>query len=862
MNYDYQRIVDWVDDRIVEQSGRVILAFLLVTALFAVGLGSVSTESGTQQFAEDIPAQDALDQINDEFLPVFGENTGSTQLIQRSPNVLSRQSLLAMLRTQERIEEKPTLRVSGTSSAAAVVARTIDPQATTLERQITTLERATQSDVRAAVRANADNPAFTGTLSNDFNAQSASASSTIGVVQHSLTTDVSSSAGQSGSSPLTPIQLTIQRIVDNSPGDITVFGSGIISDEFGTVITDSLLIVTPAAVILIVLFLVVAYRDLLDLLLGTFSLAMAVVWTFGFLGLAGIPFNQIMISVPPLLLAVGIDFGIHAINRYREDRETGLDIEDAMRVATDQLLVAFFIVTGTTVIGFLSNLASDLPPIRDFGVVAGVGITFTFLIFGIFLPAAKVWMDRRKQDWPIPTFSQKPLGQEGSALGETLSIGVTISNRIPVVFLVLTLLLSVGAAGYATGVDTSFSQEDFLPPEEVSPLLKALPEPFAPSDYSVVGTLNFLEDKFTSTQGGSVTIYLEGRMENDAALEQIHRAGEDPPGSFVSEDRRAESTSIVTVIRDYAEEDPEFAALVNRNDVNDNGVPDDNLDEIYDYLETSPVSSEVDRYLAEDHRSARVVYTTSADASDKEVTADARKIADRFRFDAVATGNTVVFQQVSDLIFSSAVTSLGLALGGTVVFLVFIYWVLDGLPSIALANLVPIVVSVAGVAGTMRLIGISFNAFTATILSLTIGLGIDYSVHVVHRFLDERKKTDLQTALRRTVVGTGGALMGSMFTTAFGIGVLVLSVLSVLGQFGILTALSIVYSFLASLVVLPSALVVWDRFANESPDVPMAEQGAAGDGESDPDSDALATDGGVVDAQPSSDATTDGGETR
>ncbi|QIB74131.1 MMPL family transporter [Halogeometricum borinquense] len=884
MNYDYQRIVDWVDDHIVERPGKVILAFLLVTAVFAVGLGNVSTESGTQQFAEDIPAQDALDQVNDEFLPVFGEDTGSTQLIQRDPNVLSKQSLLQMLRTQERIEEKPTLRVSQTSSAAAVVAQTIDPQATTLDRQITTLEQATQADVRAAVRQNADNPAFTGTLSNDFNKKSASASSTIGVVKHSLTSEVSSSAGQSGSSPLTPIQQQIQRIVATTDGDITVFGTGIIADEFGAVISDSLLIVTPAAVILIVMFLVIAYRDLLDLLLGTFALAMAVIWTFGFLGLAGIPFNQIMIAVPPLLLAVGIDFGIHAINRYREDRETGLGIEGAMRVATDQLLVAFFIVTGTTVIGFLSNLASDLQPIRDFGVVAGVGITFTFLIFGVFLPAAKVWMDRRKESWPIPTFSQKPLGEEGSALGDALSVGVTISNKIPVIFLVLTLLISVGAAGYATGVDTSFSQEDFLPPEDVSPLLTSLPEPFAPSDYSVVGTLNFLEDKFTSTQGGTVTIYVEGRMENEVALEQIYRAGEDPPESFVSENRRAESTSIVTVIKDYAARDPEFRRLVERNDVDDNGVPDDNLGEIYDYLETSPVSSQADRYLAEDHRSARVVYTVSGDASDKEATEDARIVADRFRsrYDATATGNTVVFQEVSDLIFSSAVTSLILALGGTVVFLVFIYWLLDGLPSIALANLVPIVVAVAGVAGTMRLLGISFNAFTATILSLTIGLGIDYSVHVVHRFLDERKEADLQTALERTVVGTGGALMGSMFTTAFGIGVLVLSVLSVLGQFGVLTALSIVYSFVASLVVLPSALVVWDRFANESPDVPMVEPGSETDDvESDSDSDPLATDGGERiessristdgsavtgagddDSQSSSSATSDGGETR
>ena len=65
------------------------------------------------------------------------------------------------------------------------------------------------------------------------------------------------------------------------------------------------------------------------------------------------------------------------------------------------------------------------------------------------------------------------------------------------------------------------------------------------------------------------------------------------------------------------------------------------------------------------------------------------------------------------------------------------------------------------------------------------------------------------------------ALLGSMATTSFGIGVLVLAVLSVLGQFGVLTAISIMYSFLASLLVLPSALVVWDRVINDDPSAPM-----------------------------------------
>jgi predicted RND superfamily exporter protein len=826
----FERLVASVEHAIVNRTGRVILAFLLVTAVFAVGLGNVSTESGTQQFAEGTPAQEALTSVNNEFGPRFTDDVGSTQLIQSAPNVLSKPELLRMLRAQERLQAEPDLRVSSTTSAARIVASTLDPEATSIEAQIVAVERATPSEIDRAVRQNADDSRFTGTLSNDFNEEAASASATIGVVQHTLPAGLSSSqAGQGGSSPLTPIQLQAERVVATVGGDITVFGSGIISDEFGQVIGDSLLIVTPAAVLLIVAFLVIAYRDLVDLLLGTFALAVAIVWTFGFLGLAGIPFNQIMISVPPLLLAVGIDFGIHAINRYREDRKDGNDIDTSMRLATRQLFVAFFIVTGTTVIGFLSNLVSDLPPIRDFGIVAAFGILFTFLIFGTFLPALKVGVDRARTRYPIPTFSDTPLGSEGSALGSALTLGVWVARRAPVLVLVIALVGTAGMGAYATGVDTTFTQEDFLPPEEVPGYLKSLPEPFAPGTYTVVASINFLEDRFTSSQGDSVTIYVEGQLERDTALEEIHRAGDDPPGTLVSEDRHAEETSIVTVIQDHAARDPEFRRLVDRNDANGNGIPDDNLGEIYDYLESSSSADRAGEYLAADHRSAKVVYTAEADADQDAITADAQAVADRFRMRAIATGNVVVFQEISDLIFQSALQSLAIALGGTVVFLLFIYRILEGRASLAVANMVPIVVAVASVAGSMRVLGIAFNAFTATILALTIGLGIDYSVHVVHRFVDERREHDLATALTRTVQGTGGALAGSMLTTAFGIGVLVLAVLSVLGQFGVLTALSIVYSFFASLLVLPSALVLWDRAVGNDPAVPMGRPAAGPD---------------------------------
>jgi predicted RND superfamily exporter protein len=812
---DHQRYIDWIDDRIVNQSRWVILAFLVVTAVFLLGMGNISTETGTEQFTTGLPSEEALTDIQREFSPSFAPDTGGTSLIQRETNVLSRASMLRMLRLQERIEDRTGLRVESTASVASIVAGELDPDAVGIEAQITAVERATDAEIERAVRDLAgDNSQFTRLLSNDFNRESATASATIATVDHELPAGVSEGAGQGGDSPFESIQLRIATLEDSVDGEITVFGSGIVSQEFGWVLTDSLLVTVPAAFLFIVLFLLVAYRDLADLVLGIVSLVMAIVWTFGFLGLAGIPFSQLLIAVPPLLLAVGIDFGIHAVNRYREERQEGTGVGESMRITTDQLTVAFFIVTGTTVIGFLANLTSSLPPIRDFGLVAAIGIVFTFLIFGIFLPAAKVELDRLRERVPIPTFSTRPLGSEGSALASVLEVGVVIAKRAPALFLVFVLVLSAGAGVYATGVDTSFEQEDFLPPEENPEFLRNLPEPFRPHDYTVTGVINYLEDNFESTEEDQTTVYVEAPMTRGSILESMHSANRNPPDSILRDGRQAEVQSIISVIRTRAARDPEFRALVDRNDIDDNGIPDSDLREVYDALLDSPARDRALDYITADYSSTRLVYSIEAGSAASEIDADTRQVADRFRQTATATGQTVVFQAVSGRILQSALSSLVVALVGAALFLVLVYLVLEGSATLGVVNVVPVMVTVALVAGSMRALGIPFNSITATILAIVIGLGVDYSVHIVHRFVDERRERPLVPALERTVRGTGGALLGSMLTTVSGIGVLALAVFIAIQQFGLITGLSVFYAFLSSMIVTPSVLVVWDHYVS------------------------------------------------
>jgi predicted RND superfamily exporter protein len=810
---DYQRYVEVVDDWIVNRSKHVVVAFLVATLVLSGGFGMTATDSGTSQFTEGVPAQEAFDNVQDDFeSEAFTDGTGTTQLIQRGGNVLSKPAMLRMLRAQHRLNEADSQHVVSTTSVASVVARTLDPRATTLDAQVDAMESASPAEVQKAThRALTDNPGLQRSLSEDLNVRSTEATATIAVVTHSVS-GVSDSAGTQGDSPMTPIQEEAAFIVGSVGGDITVFGSGLISAELGSVISDSLTLVIPAAVVLILLFLIVAYRDPFDLGIGLLCLAMAITWTFGFMGWAGIAFSQMLIAVPPLLLAVGIDFGIHAVNRYREERVEGVDISTSMRTATDQLLPAFLIVTGTTVLGFAANGVSDLGPIRDFGFVAATGIVFTFLIFGIFLPALKHYLDHLREGTGIPQFSVTPMGSEESALGAVLPVGVKIARLAPRAFLVVVLLSTAVMGAYGAGVDTRFTTEDFLPPEENPEYLEYLPASVQPSDYTVTDNINYLEENFESSEGDSVTIYLEGPLTRDYALESMHKATQDPPDSFVTAGRTAESTSIVTVIRTFARQNPEFAAVVDRNDLNDNGIPDQNLGVVYAHLFASDYGSRAASYLTPDYTSARVEFSVKGDASQAAVTADTRAVADRYRQAATATGSVVVLKAVSDIIAESAFVSLALALAASAAFLTAIYWVLEGRASLGIANLVPIVVTVAAIATTMRYLDIPFNVLTGTTLSIGIGLGIDYSAHLVHRFADEYDEhDDVFDALTRTVNGTGGALAGSMVTTVSGTGVLVLAITPILGQFGLLIAVSVLYSFVASVLVLPATLVVWHR---------------------------------------------------
>lgn len=795
------RVIDAVTNLITDSPRTVIVATLLVTVLLTPGVFLLDAEAGTDQFVEDVDAYEAQEAILDEFEPAFGGDEPTTQLIVEDQNVLSRGTLVDVLETQENVQERETLRISSVRSPATAIATEIDPEAETPTEQREAVEGATQGELQDAIEAIGADPAASRQVGDDFSPTAGEATAMLGVVTHEFPAEPD----------ITALQRETEAVVETSRADIRVFGFGLVEDEFERVVFDSLAIVVPTAIVLIIGLLLLAYRDPVDLFLGGGALFLTVLWTFGFTGYLGIPFNQMLTAVPVILLAIGIDFGIHSINRYREERFAGESVHDAMEIGMNQLLVAFSLIAGTTVIGFLANLSSELGPIREFGVVAAIGIIFTLILFGIFLPAAKIEMDELRDRFGFPEFSNAPLGREETVLGRVLPAAGALSRPSPAIFLLIVLVLTAGAAGYGLGVDTTFDEEDFLPPEEEPGYIATFPEPMQPGEYTVTGEINFLQDTFETAAEDRVTIYLEERMTDDHALAAIDRAAEDPPDSFLEADGVGVYRSILEPITVQAEQDPEFAALVDRNDRTGDGIPERNLDAIYDELESGPAADLTSEYLADDRRSTRVIFEVESDATDEEITEDAQDMATRYRVhDATATGDIVVFQAVADVIFESAMISFSAAIIAAGVFLVILFHLFVGRPVLGAVNLVPVIATVWFLMASMRLLGIPFNALTATMLAITIGLGLDYAVHISHRFYDEYVKTDsVAVSMHTTLQGTGGALTGTMVTTVLGLGVLMLAVTPILGQFGQLTALSILLAYLSGHVILPPCLVLW-----------------------------------------------------
>ncbi|WP_245242737.1 MMPL family transporter [Natronococcus sp. JC468] len=642
-------------------------------------------------------------------------------------------------------------------------------------------------------------------------------------------------------------QLDLRELANQDEQEYMVFGGGVITDEIENSMGDSLAIVGPLALLFVVVALVVAYRDPLDIALGVVGIGGVLIWTFGFMGWTGIAFNQMMIAVPVLLIGLSIDYAIHVFMRHREQREadgrTG-SVRGSMRIALAGVGVALVWVTATTAIGFLANLVSPIGPIREFGIVSAVGITAALIIFGALIPALKVEIDSllESRGWDR---HKRAFGTGEGGFASALTLGSTAARKIPVIVLIAALLLTAGGVYGASQVDTSFEQEDFLA-ESPPNWTENLPGPMEPGEYQAADDLEYINDNF-QREDTQAQILVEGDITDDGTLERLERTRSEAADSdvvYTLPNGEADVRGPLSVMEDTAAQNESFNESFQAADTDGDGVPDRDVEALYDELfevNEEEAGSVIYRTDGGEYESARLIVATDGGAGFDEITTELRSVAgdldasgtgDERNLDAgdgevnaFATGDPIVSYIVEQDLLETVLQSLLITLVSVFVFLTAAYWLTGNSATLGAVTLLPVAFTVSWILGTMYLLGMPFNVLTGMITSLTIGLGVAYSIHISDRYtLELERQGNVWSALQTTVTGTGGALLGSAATTVGGFGTLVFAILPALQQFGIITGLTIIYSFLASVIVLPTLLVLWTRYFG--PDVSFDRSGA------------------------------------
>jgi uncharacterized protein len=152
---------------------------------------------------------------------------------------------------------------------------------------------------------------------------------------------------------------------------------------------------TLAGLVAVALVLLLAYRSVRRSLVPLIPVVLATGWSALVLWLTRIPLNPMSAALGALTIAIATEFSVILSARFREEREGGVAVAEALRAAYARTGPAVLASAVTVIAGFAVLVVSNVPMLRDFGFVTVVDLAVALLGVMVALPAALVWLEER-----------------------------------------------------------------------------------------------------------------------------------------------------------------------------------------------------------------------------------------------------------------------------------------------------------------------------------------------------------------------------------------------------------------------------------------------------------------------------------
>jgi hydrophobe/amphiphile efflux-3 (HAE3) family protein len=565
-----------------------------------------------------------------------------------------------------------------------------------------------------------------------------------------------------------------------------VTGGVAITSQVGDMIASAMRTMLIVAIVLMFVILALIFR-----VRGYFAwrwlalgmVALGIIYTFGVMGLIGVPITMVTMAVFPVLIGLGIDYSINLHNRYDEEIGKGESPSYAVINSVAHIGPTLAIALFSECIGFSAIFFSSVPMIRDFGLMLILGVIICYLVAIFFTLPILYWRDTRAgKRTPSIQAGTRPPKESTDFLDRGLGRLATWVINKPALVIPVGLALAVVGFVYNFHVQTETDWTNLLsrdiPVVENFQTFMEIAGAHGPTSLSVLVET----DDVTKPETLDWMLQFEGFVRSLQTVEDPHASsisdlvlqanGGEMPGTS-EEIKQSLAELPAPLVSNLVSADYKAANIMVGFGSGDTGTYDD----------WRALPAQLEKYVV-DHPLGSYVAVTGASVINAEL------------LGALSSGRTQITLIGIGIVFFGLLLVFRLNLTKTI-----LSWL-------------PLVLVIGWVAGVMYLAGIKYNPLTICLGAMIMGMGVEYTILYMMRYYEERGKGEMPApAMHTAITKVGRAITASGVTTIGGfVSLLAAGGFVLIREFSFVTMLAVFFGLVSALVVHPPMVVVVDSW--------------------------------------------------
>jgi len=575
-------------------------------------------------------------------------------------------------------------------------------------------------------------------------------------------------------------------------------GAPMIADDLVTFVQNDLATFSLGVFAFIVFALGLIFRRLRWIFLPLACCAVAGVTVVGILGLMDWRVTVVSSNFMSLLLITTISLTVHLIVRYRQLRATRRFTEHGklLRHAVLSMWKPCLYTSLTTIVAFASLLISGISPIISFGWIMVIGVLTALLVVFTLFPALMSLFNKEDEVYEHQTSLALTSGL--ARMTDRLGNKVLWISALVLVFSIVGLT--------RLKVENSFID-------------------YFSEDTEIYRGMSLFDEKLGGTLSMDVVVNLP--VVEDEFDDGFDDGFEEEPNDayWFTGDKMDE----IKRIHDYLDNNPQtgkvlsFGSVIHLAEKLNSNAPVDSFvwallySRIPESLKNSVLTPFVSVADNQVRFNVRVIESDENLNRNELINGITRGLQEEFGYapDQVrVTGILVLYNNVLQSLYQSQILTLGVVLLAIMIMFLFLFRSLR----IAVLCIIPNIIAALLVLGLMGWMGIPLDIMTITIAAIAVGIGVDNTIHYMHRFQHEFRRLG---SYRDTMFHCHDSIARAMYFTTMtvvaGFSILVLSNFIPTIIFGMLTSIAMMVALLGALTLLPQLLIAFRPLGGETP---------------------------------------------